>query len=193
MVDFVVAIFFWCCARFFVTYLWPIVAAVIAAVIGGIILYYLTGKQKKVWEKKLADLPNLENILISIDSGRFVATLFDRGSFNLAVLWSCNLMEQIVDAVVAEIISRNPQRMEFFKKEDSGPVGYPKQLRNLGFKPSIEKNRKDEQITTEALWHKIRNDIAHRNYKPTFQQTSGTICILVSFMEEMPEILEAWK
>jgi len=31
---------------FFVTYLWPIVAAVIAAVIGGIILYYLTGKRK---------------------------------------------------------------------------------------------------------------------------------------------------
>jgi hypothetical protein len=150
-------------------------------------------KQKKVWEKKLADFPNLEDILISIDSGRFIATLFDRGSFNLAVLWSCNLMEQIIDAVAAVIISRNPQRMELFKKEDGSPVRYPKQLKSLGFKPNIEKNRKDEQITTEALWHEIRNDIAHRNDKPTFQQTSGTICILVSFMEEMPEILEAWK
>jgi hypothetical protein len=66
-------------------------------------------------------------------------------------------------------------------------------LQNLGFKPNIEKNQKDEQITLEVLWHKIRNAIVHENYKPTFQETSGAIYLLVSFMKEMPDILQTWK
>lgn len=150
-------------------------------------------KQKKVWGKDLEGFPNSEKIISDLEDSKFVAGLFDRGSFNLTVLWSCNIMEKIVDTVTEEIISRDPEKKTLFRKEDNSRLGYPKQLQNLGFKPNIEKNRKDEQITLEVLWHKIRNDIAHENYKPTFQETSGAICLLVSFMKEMPDILQTWK
>ena len=149
--------------------------------------------QKKVWKKNLEDFPNSEKIITCIEDGRFVAALFDRGSFNLTILWSCNAMEKIVDAVAEEITLKTPERKALFRKLDNSRLGYPKQLENLGFKPQVENSRKDEQISMEVLWHEIRRDIAHKNYKPTFQQTSGAICILVSFMKEMPEILEPWK
>jgi len=149
--------------------------------------------QKKVWKKNLEGFPNSEKIITCIEDGRFVATLFDRGSFNLTILWSCNIMEKTVDIVTEEIISEDLEKKTLPRKEDNRHLGYPKQLQNLGFKPNIKKNRKDEQITLEVLWHKIRNDIAHENYKPTFQEISGAISILVSFMKEMPGILQAWK
>jgi len=102
-------------------------------------------------------------------------------------------MEQITDIVSKEIILRNPQRKSLFRKEGNDRLGYPKQLKNLGFKPKIESTRKDEQITTDVLWHEIRRNVAHYNYRPTFAQTSGTLRILVSFIKEMPDILMAWK
>jgi hypothetical protein len=151
------------------------------------------GKQKKIWKDELDGFPNLNNILDNLDDGRFVASLFDRGSFNLAVLWSCNLMEKIIDTAAEGIISKNPPRRPLFKKEDGGPQRYPLQLRNLGYEPRPEAGSKNEQIDIETLWHKIRNDVAHRNYKPTFHETYGALRILVSFTEEMPRVLQAWK
>ena len=150
-------------------------------------------KQEKMWKEKLEGFPNSENIIESIDDSRAVATLFDRGAFGLAVLWSCNIMEQTIDAIAEGIISKNPEKKDLFRKQDNTPVRYPKQLENIGFKPNLAKNRKDEQITTEALWHEIRRNIAHYNHKPTFQQTYGAIYILNSFIKEMPEILQNWK
>jgi hypothetical protein len=57
-------------------------------------------KQKKIWEEKLEGFPNLEKMLDCVYNGRIVVSLFDRGSFNLAVLWSCNVMEEIIDTAV---------------------------------------------------------------------------------------------
>jgi hypothetical protein len=150
-------------------------------------------KQRKIWKEKLEKFPNSENIIKGIDDSRAVATLFDRGSFSLAVLWSCNVMEQVIDAVADGIISRNPKKRELFKKQDNSPLRYPKQLQNLGFKLALEKNKKEEQITTEILWHEIRKNVAHYNYRPTFQQTYGAIYILISFITEMPDILQDWR
>jgi len=150
-------------------------------------------QQKKIWKKALEGFPNSEKIISSLYDSRFVAGFFDRGSFNLAVLWSCNVMETVTDAAAEGIISKNPQRKVLFKKEDNNRRGYPEQLENLGYKPHMEKCRKEEQIETKTLWHTIRRDIAHYNYKPTFQETYGAMSILVSFMKEMPDILQTWK
>lgn len=150
-------------------------------------------KQSKVWKEKLLGFPNSEEIIRSIDGSRALVTLFDKGSFGLVVLWSCNVMEQTIDAIAKGVISRNPEKRNLFRKPDNSPQRYTKQLEILGFKPDLSKNKEDEQITTEALWHDIRNNIAHHNIKPTFQQTYGAIYILNSFLREMPEILQNWK
>lgn len=149
--------------------------------------------QKKEWERKIEDFPYSKKILSSFEDSKFVTVLFDRGSFDLTVLWLCSVMEKIVDIITEEIISRDPAKMKLFRREDNRRLGYPKQLQNLGFKLNIEKNRKNEQLTLEALWHEIRNKIAHKNYKPTFQETSGAIYVFVSFIKEMPDILQTWK
>ena len=132
----------------------------------------------------------MEKITRAVEDSQFVATLFDRGSFNLAVLWSCNTMEQIIDTASKEIILRDSRKKELFRKEDNERLGYPRQFRNLGFKPHLEENRKEEQITLEVLWHEIRRDVAHYNYRPTFPQTCGAIHIFVDFIKEMPAILQ---
>lgn len=150
-------------------------------------------RQKKVWEEKLAGFSNKDKITNALEDGQFIVTLFDRGSFNVTVLWSCNLMEKIVDAAAEEICFKNLSRRELFRKEDNSRLGYPKQLENLGFCLTQEMRKQDERLSTRELWHRIRNDIAHENYKPTFQETSGAIHILISFMEEMPDILTGWK
>jgi len=150
-------------------------------------------KQKKIWAEKLAGFPNSDNIVSRIDGAKVVPQLFDSGSFGLALLWSCNVMEQTIDAVADGIISREPARREAFRDQDNFRRGYPKQMENLGFSPNLDKNRNDEKIKLEKLWHSVRNDFAHRNIRPTFQQTFGAMTILKSFVEEMPEVLQGWK
>jgi hypothetical protein len=66
-------------------------------------------------------------------------------------------------------------------------------LKIWGFTLKTEKRREEEQISIRELWHTIRNKIAHRNYKLTFQETSGVIHILVSFINEMLDILKLGK
>lgn len=147
-------------------------------------------KQKEKWKNELAGFPNLDNVLEGLDDGRFVADLFDSGSFNLVVLWSCNVMEEIIDAAAQGIISKEPAKRRLFKKEDGSPERYPLQLKNLGYEADPESGNRDDQVSIEALWHKIRNDVAHRNHRPTFSETYGALTILVSFMERMPNTLQ---
>jgi hypothetical protein len=145
-------------------------------------------KKIKEWKVQLLNFPNSEKILESIEQSKFLPDLFDRGSFNLTVLWSCGIMEKIVEVVVEDTITRYPDKLRLFR--DSGKrVGYPKQLKALGYKPNLFAKRQDEVIDLEKLWHSLRNDIAHRNYKPTFQETAGTIKILIDFMDQMPQVL----
>jgi len=147
-------------------------------------------KQKRLWETKLKGFNNGKKIVSYLDEGEQIATFFERGYFSMVILWSCNIMEKILDAVGEEILSRSRSKKELYRKDDNSRLGYPQQLKNLGFKAKVENCRKTEQISVEALWHEIRNDVAHRNYKPTFQQTYGAMCILVSFLKDMPTILE---
>jgi hypothetical protein len=150
-------------------------------------------KQKQVWKQLLVDFPNSESIIKSIDEFQAIPVLFDKGSFSLAVLWSCNVIEQTTDAIAEGIISKNPTKMELFRKEDNSPIRYPKQLRNLGFNPNLENNKEDERVTTEVLWHEIRRKVAHYNYRPTFEETFGATFILTSFIKEMPNLLQNFE
>jgi len=38
----------------------------------------------------------------------------------------------------------------------------------------------------------VAEEFANENYKPSFQETSGAIHILITFMSEMPGILQGW-
>ena len=149
-------------------------------------------KQKKVWAEKLADFPNSDNIVTCIDGAKVVPQLFDSGSFGLTLLWSCAVMEQTIDAVAEGVISKEPSRREMFRHKNNFRKAYLEQMENLGFCPDLSKSRDDEKITLEDLYS-VRNDFAHRNVLPTFQQTFGAMATLKSFIEEMPEILQGLK
>jgi hypothetical protein len=146
----------------------------------------------KEWKKQLQQDPNFEKIIQNVEEAKFVPNLFDRGSFNLAILWSCGIMEKIVEIVAEDTVSRYPDKKYFFRDVDKR-LGYPKQLKNLGFRPNLLPKRQDESLDLEKLWHSIRNDIVHRNYKPTFQETAGTIKILIEFLDQMPQVLISWE
>lgn len=128
----------------------------------------------------------MDKILDDLYEGRFVASLFDKGFFNFGILWSCSVMEKIVDVVAAEIVSKTPERASLFRYEGGRRRPYPEQLNNLGY--GLEETRK------KVLWHvwEVRNEIAHRNHRPTFDETSEALRILISFTQEMPIILKSW-
>jgi hypothetical protein len=144
-------------------------------------------KQMKIWKESLVDFPNHQELISSVDDCRYVITLFDRGSFNLAVLWLCNTMEQTIDAATKGIISENIQRRDVFRKEGK-PKAYSTQLETFGFKIN-----KSNEISIGTLWHEIRVNVAHHNFSPDFKQTCGAINILLAFVTEMPGILQAWR
>jgi hypothetical protein len=149
-------------------------------------------KQKKIWAEKLSKFPNSDNIVNCINEGKAVPQLFDSGSFGLAVLWSCAVMEQTLDAVAEGVISREPSKREIFRHKNDFRKAALEQMENLGFCPDLSKSRDDEQITLKDLYL-VRNDFAHRSVLPTFQQTFGAMATLKSFVEEMPEILQGLK
>lgn len=148
-------------------------------------------KQKGIWKEKLAGFHNLEEIVSDLDDGKFVTSFFDRGSFDLAVLWSCNIMEEIIDKVIEDIVSSFPEKKALFRKDNGKNLRYPEQLRNLGFEPQEKRNAGG--LSLDKLWHEVRNNIAHHKYKPSFHETYGALTMLVLFIEEMPRILEAWE
>jgi len=149
-------------------------------------------KEKKRWKKELQEFPNLDNVFESLDGGRFIPRLFDEGYFNLAILWSCNVMEEVIDAVTDGIISKFPEKRTLFRKDENQPIRYPLQLKHLGYTKYHNIQNRKKQPDIEVLWHEIRRNIAHHNYKPTFHETYGTITILTFLIKEMPEILHRW-
>jgi hypothetical protein len=148
-------------------------------------------KQKKIWEEKLRGFPNLETILGCVDDGRVVVSLFDRGSFNLAVLWSCDVMEEIIDTAADGIIQKDEKKRELFRTEKGSPRRYPLQLKNFKYVHRQKSCRKNEEMTVDKLWDKVRNRIAHYHYLPSFDETFGALIIFISFMENFPETLKA--
>ena len=138
---------------------------------------------KGIWKKELKGFPNLDKIVENLDEGRFIANLFEKGYFNLTVLWSCNVMEKTVNSVRDGLVSETPDKTKLFVDEKGEPLRFSKQLRNLGF------NDKNYELNFDKLWHKVRNDIAHRNYKPTYNETQEAIKTVVIFTREMPKIL----
>ena len=139
-------------------------------------------EERNRWKKEVRGFPNLNKILDSLSGGRFVVGLFDKGLFNLTVLWSCNVIEEVTDAITEEIIILNSKRRKMFRKKSGFPLYYPQQLKNLGY--SFHQR-------CHGLWE-IRNKIAHRNYKPTFEETNEALTILILFARETPANLKKW-
>jgi len=150
-------------------------------------------KQRAIWEERLQSFPNSEKILDRIDDSKYVSDFFDRGSFNLAILWSCSIMEEIIDATTKRIIKRDPTKEPLFRKEKGERQPYPLQLRNLNFIYHPKSTRKSEEMSIDDLWVKERPQIAHHEHRPSFDETFGALAIFVSFIEEFPKKLEAWE
>lgn len=148
-------------------------------------------KEKNRWKSEVKGFPNFDKILESLDGGQFVAGLFDKGLFSLAILWSCNVMEEVVDAIADGITSKAPEKKAFFKTEEGRPRRYTLQLKNLGY-ASLLKRQENSKFNVNILWHKVRNDIAHHNYTPTFNDTNATLKILILFVRETPFVLQQW-
>jgi len=145
--------------------------------------------EKNMWKSKLSGFPNLHSMLESLDEGKFIADLFDKGFFGMTVLWSCNVMEQMMNAMADGIIAKSADNRKLFRNEEGRYLPYPTQLKNLGFKHCSEG---PGSISVETLWNKIRNRIAHHNYTSDFSETIQTITILISFTREMPHVLSEW-
>jgi hypothetical protein len=148
--------------------------------------------QKEIWAEKLADFPNSDNIVNCLDGVPAVTASFDHGSFGLALLWSCAVMERMLDAVAEGVISREPEKRGIFRHKKGFRRSFVDQIENLGFHPDLRKSREDEKIPLKELYL-VRNDFAHRSILPTFQQTFGAMATLKSFVEEMPGILQGLK
>jgi hypothetical protein len=161
------------------------------------VLYYMNVKSE-IFEKKLEkwkeelNFPNTTKITSHLEECRYIIDLFEKGFFNLAVLWSCNIIGNIMDDTAEIIIDKYPEKTALFRVKKVNKAGqefltterYPVQLANIGF--YLQKNTKEFNL--DMLWQ-IRNDIAHRNIKPTFFQTTETLEVLMTFLDEGPKLL----
>lgn len=146
-------------------------------------------KEKKRWKIKLDRFPRNEKIVKKLDEGKFLLTLFDDGNFNLTILWSCSIMEKVLDEISRSLIIINPEYEQKLKKSDSDyfkPLH--KRLKILGYTQSLNPSENIE-IDAKKLWTKLRSKIAHHNKKPTYEQTIESIRILINFIKETPEVL----
>ena len=150
-------------------------------------------KQKELWKQQLKNFPNANNIIKEIDSGKRVAHLFDRGSFDLTILWSCNVIEGVVNATIREIVKKDPDVKTLFRTPDGIPISPHNKLRVLNYVHKQRPCRKTEEITTKTMWKELRNPIAHENKEVSFEETYGALMIFVSFIEEFPKTLIAWQ
>lgn len=91
-------------------------------------------------------------------------------------------MEEVTDVITDEVINRNLENRKLFRKESGSQRYYPSQLEKLGY--NLHKK-------CHSLWG-VRNKIAHRNYKPTFEETNEAMMILVLFTQETPNIMKKW-
>lgn len=150
----------------------------------------LLDTEKERWKNELQRFPNLDKVLEGFDTGKSIEELFYAGYFNLAVLWSCNIMEEIIDSITDGIITIHPEKTSLFRNKEGRQLPYPTQLKNLGY--VINKESEQKEISLDALWHELRNKIAHHNYRPTFYETSQTIKFTVTFLKQMPLTLKNW-
>lgn len=128
-----------------------------------------------------------DEIVEILYTGRFVIDFFDKGFFNLAILWSCNVMEKTVDAII-DMIKEGPKKETLLVREDGSRLSYPRRIKMLS--PEFYAKYQDEkQLTVDKLWNKVRNKIAHHNVEPTFDETIETIDIWASFVRSVPSIL----
>lgn len=70
--------------------------------------------QKRLWKDELKEFKNADRIIECLEDGKFIPHLFDKGLFNLIVLWSCNMMEKIIDVATEEIIALKPEKRSLF-------------------------------------------------------------------------------
>jgi len=153
-------------------------------------------KREERWKKELAGFPNLDSLVENLDQGKYIARLFEHGSFDLAILWACNIMGNIVNTATGAIIDKFPVKEELFRRKKVDRAGgtyidferCPVQLMNLGFSTQKRSEQDGEKFNLEILWQ-TRNDIAHRNEKPSFFRTIETLRVLVSFTNDMPKLL----
>lgn len=150
-------------------------------------------RQEKLWQEQLKNFPNKEKIVSCLHDGRPIPTLFERGSFVLVVLWSCIVMEQIINAATDGIIKNDPTKKHLFRTEKGLTLKITNQLKNLNYVHRGTTGRKGEQISIEDLWNKVRNPIAHDIRRPSFGETYGALTILISFIQDFPKTLETWQ
>lgn len=152
-------------------------------------------KASENWKNELSSFTNLEKMVQTLEEGEYISNLFEQGYFDLVVLWSCNVIGNIIDDATSFLIAEYPEKQKLFRKMKKGRNGreyfdserYPVQLNNLGF--SIKTiNKSEEKFNLEILWDK-RNDIAHRNDFPTFFITIETLKTIVKFSNTMPKLL----
>lgn len=142
------------------------------------------------WKSMLKDFPNSDEMIKNINEGNMIPELFDRGFFNITILWSCALMEKIVDTIVEGILLLDRDEKISFFHEDGRRKTYPIKLKNIGYTYYNYKNNK--KFNEGILWHKLRNKIVHYNYIPNYYETRHTIKLLLSFLKEIPLILQKW-
>jgi hypothetical protein len=148
---------------------------------------YFTKTAEK-WHEELADLAS-KKVLDNLNQGKYIVQFFERGSFDLVVLWSCSIISNIVNITTEPIIARHPEKKELFRRIKISKIGdnlvdferCPIQLSNLGFDT--------KKYNLERIWEK-RNDIAHRNVKPSFSETVEALNFFVAFSQEMPKLLK---
>ena len=84
-------------------------------------------------------------------------------------------MEKIIDAIEEGMITKDAANSKLFRKQDGKSERYPEKLRNIGYKLDAKNANIKNQMTLERLWHELRNDIAHRNKRPTFEETASAL------------------
>ena len=108
-------------------------------------------KEKVAWKEELKDFPNAEKIINELDAGRHVAKLFDQGSFSLAVLWACNVMEEIINAAGDGIIQTDHSKKSLFRRQNGERERIPRQLSNLGYTHRHRTCRPEEDLRVDNL------------------------------------------
>ena len=132
------------------------------------------------WKELCSDDPEKENIMAAVGEAGYVLDLLDAGMFGLAVLWSCNVMEKILEETVR--VCRRYAKARALKLPDLGKEP-PARLVALGFR--VSEARHDvlrRSLEPESLW-RIRNNIAHRNHITTLDETCAAIGTLSQFLD----------
>lgn len=141
---------------------------------------------KKTWKNQLSGFPRNKQIIEKLDEGKFILDFFDDGNFNVTILWTCNIMEKIIDEI-SKVLKKYPEHIDIKKTDSNNLKPYYQRIIIIGYEDS--KLSKDTELTVETLWNEVRNKIGHHNKKPTHEQTVDCLRIFVNFIEETPKVL----